>query len=78
MNLAALNISETAQQCVSMDAQAIKQSEVVFSVISDAEIQIDDLRLYSFVQILGVYDKNGNPGPLRDLIIRMNTDWLAD
>jgi hypothetical protein len=77
-NLTALNISETAQQCVSMDAQSIKQSEVVFSVMSDAEIQVDDLRLYSFVQILGVYDENGNPGPLRDLIVRMNTDWLAN
>ena len=77
-NLASLDISEAGQQCVSMDAQAIKQSEVVFSVMSDAEIQIDDLRLYSFVQVLGVYDENGNPGPLRDLIVRMNTDWLAD
>ena len=77
-NLAALDISQAGQQCVSMDAQAIKQSEVVFSVLSNAEIQIDDLRLYSFVQILGVYDKNGKPGPLRDLITRMNTDWLAD
>jgi len=46
--------------------------------VSNAEIRIDDLRLYSYVQILGVYDKNGNPGPLRDLITRMNTDWLAD
>ena len=61
-----------------MDAQAIKQSEVVFSVVSNAEIRIDVLRLYSFVQILGVYDKDGNPGPLRDLITHMNTDWLAD
>jgi len=77
-NLAALDINEAEQQCVSMDAQAIKQSEVVFSVVSNAEVRIDDLRLYSFVQILGVYDKNGNPGPLRNLITRMNTDWLAD
>jgi len=77
-NLAALDISEAAQQCVSMDAQSIKQSQVVFSVMSDAEVQVDDLRLYSFVQILGVYGENGQPGPIRDLIVRMNKDWLAD
>jgi len=77
-NLATLDIVETTQQCTSMDAKAIKQSEVVFSVLGDAEVQIDDLRLYSFVQILNVYDENGQPGSIRDLIVRMNTDWLAD
>jgi len=76
--LGALDVSETGQHCVAMDAQAIKQPEVVFSVLSDVEIQIDDLRLFSFVQILDVYDENGQPGPLRDLIVRLNTDWLAD
>ena len=78
MNSVALEVTETAQACVDMEAKAIKQSEVVFSILSDTEILIDDLRLYSFVQSLDVYDENGNPGPLRDLIVRMNTDWLAD
>lgn len=76
--IGAFDVSETAWHCVKMDAQAIKQSKVTFSVSSDVEIQVDDLRLYSFVQILNVYDKNGHPGPLRDLIVRLNTDWLAD
>ncbi len=78
MPLGALDVHETKQHCVAMDAQAIKQSLVTFSVSSDVEIQIDDLRLYSYVQILGVYNKNGQPGPLRDLIVRLNTEWLAD
>jgi len=77
-SFAALDIGETAQACVDMEAKAMKQSEVVFSILSDAEIQIDDIRLYSFVQVLNVYDENGNPGPLRDLITRLNKDWLAD
>jgi len=73
-----LDVNKTAPYCVKMDAQAIKQSEVVFSVSSDIEIQIDDLRLYSFVQMLNVYDKNGQPGPLRDLLVRMNKVWLSN
>jgi len=73
-----LVVTETAQQCTTMDAQAIKLPEVVFSISSDAEIQMDDLRLYSYVQILNVYDENGQPGPIRDLITRMNKEWLAD
>jgi len=76
--LGALDVSETAQHCVTMDARNMKQPEIVFSVLSDSEIQIDDLRLYTFVQTLNVYDEHGQPGPLRDLIVRMNTDWLAD
>jgi len=78
LSLGALDINETSHACVEMEAQAIKQSEVVFSILSDTEILIDDLRLYSFVQILDVYDENGNPGPLRDLIVRMNKDWLTN
>ncbi|NOR19973.1 MAG: hypothetical protein GQ538_07795, partial [Xanthomonadales bacterium] len=66
---AELDINDTSQNCSVMDAQAIQQSEVVFSVMTDAEIQIDDLRLYSYVQILDVYDKDGHPGALRDLIV---------
>jgi hypothetical protein len=73
-----LDVDETAEHCVAMDAQAIKQAAVVFTISTDAEIQIDDLRLYSYVQVLDVYDKNGQPGPLRDLIVRLNTVWLAD
>jgi hypothetical protein len=76
--LETLDIEETGQHCVVFDAQIMKQSEIEFSISSDAEIQMDDLRLYSFVQMLNVYDENGKPGPLRDLIVRMNTDWLAD
>lgn len=76
--LGALDVNETAQHCVTMDARNMRQPEIVFSVSSDSEIQIDDLRLYTFVQTLNVYDKHGQPGPLRDLIVRMNTDWLAD
>ncbi len=73
-----LDVDESSQHCTVMDAQAIKQSEVVFSIMTDHEIQIDDIRLYSFVQVLNVYDENGQPGPLRDLIVRMNTEWLVD
>ena len=73
-----LSLSESGQHCTSMDAQSMKQTEVVFSLLTDSDIQIDDLRLYSFVQTLDVYDENGNPGPLRDLIVRMNTDWLGE
>ena len=56
----------------------MKQTEVVFSLLTDSDIQIDDLRLYSFVQTLDVYDENGNPGPLRDMIVKLNTVWLLD
>jgi hypothetical protein len=76
--LAVLEVNKTAQHCLAMDAQSIKKSEVTFSISSDVEIEMDDLRLYSYVQILGVYDKDGLPGPLRDLIFRLNTQWLAE
>jgi hypothetical protein len=76
--MSAFDISETGQHCVEMDAQPIKQASVVFSVSSDAETQLDDLRLFSYVQKLNVYDEYGQPGPLRDLIVRLNTDWLAN
>jgi len=70
-------VTETAQHCVSMDSQAIKQRSVTFSISSKDEVQLDDLRLFTFVQKLDVYDENGQPGPLRDVIVRMNTDWLG-
>jgi len=72
------DVTENSRGCTVMDSQEFKQSEIVFSVMTDSNIQIDDLRLYSFVQVLGVYDENGQPGPLRDLIVRMNTNWLSD
>ena len=71
-----IDVTEATRGCTAMDAPAFKQSEIVFSVMTNSNIQIDDLRLYSFVQVLNVYDENGKPGPLRDLIVRMNTDWL--
>ena len=76
--LGVLEVDRTAHHCVEMDAQIIKQTKVTFSVSSDVEIQMDDLRLYSYVQILDVYDKNGRPGSIRDLIVRLNTEWLAE
>ena len=27
---------------------------------------------------LFLYDENGNPGPLRDIIVKLNTEWLID
>jgi hypothetical protein len=71
-------VSESAQHCVVMDAQSMKQTEVEFSISSDVDVEIDDLRLYSFVQTLNIYDENGQIGSVRDMIIRMNTDWLAN
>ena len=77
-HLGTLEVNETGQHCTTMDARNLRQPEVVISLLSSAELQIDDLRLYTFVQSLNVYDENGQPGPLRDLIVRLNTDWLAD
>jgi len=74
--LGALDVNETTYQCTTMDAQAIKQAEVEFSVSSNVDIQIDDLRLYSYVQSLNVYDEHGQPGPIRNLIVRLNKVWL--
>ena len=68
--------TDAGQHCTELDASVIKQSEVVFSIFADSALQIDDIRLYSYVQILDVYDLNGQPGSIRDLIVRLNTDWL--
>ncbi len=76
--LAVLEVNEKKRHCVAMEAFSIKQPEVRFSISSDVEIQMDDLRLYSYVQILDVYDEIGQPGPLRDLIVRLNKEWLAN
>jgi len=76
--MATIDINKTANRCVSFDAQPFKKLEIKFSITSDNEIQIDDLRLYSYVHTLDMYDENGQPGPTRDLIVRMNNDWLVD
>jgi hypothetical protein len=71
-------IDETAYRCIDLAVAEIRQPEITFSVASNASIQLDDLRLFGFVQRMNIYDENGQPGSLRDLIVRMNTDWLAD
>ena len=71
-----LDLNESSRACTVMDAQAMKQSEIVFSIMTDMGVQIDDVRLYSFIQTLNIYDVNGQPGPFRDLIVRMNNNWL--
>jgi hypothetical protein len=76
--IGALDISESGRQCSDLDVQSIRKPEVTFSLSSDAQLQIDDLRLYAFVQKLDVYDETGQPGPIRDLIIKFNFDWLDD
>ena len=76
--MATLTVSDASNQCAIMDAQPFKQTTIVFSISSDSEIEVDDIQLYSFVQKLNVYDKNGQPGPLRDLIVRFNNEWLSD
>lgn len=73
-----LDVGETIHHCEIMDAQTIKQAEVEFSISSNVEIEIDDLRLYSYVQVLNIYDEFGLPGPLRDLVVRMNKEWLSN
>jgi len=73
-----IDVKETAHHCATLDAQAFKRLEIKFAIASDTEIQIDDLRLYSYVQTLGVYDEYGQPGPIRDLVVRLNKVWLDD
>ncbi len=71
-------VDNIGQQCFALDIAAIRQPKVEFSLSTDAEIEIDDLRLYGFVQRLHVYDENGQPGSIRELIVRLNTEWLGD
>ncbi len=73
-----IDVNETAYRCTTLESQPFKKLEIKFSITSDTKIQIDDLRLYSYVQTLGVYDEHNQPGPARDLIVRLNNDWLSD
>lgn len=71
------SITDSERKCVALNIETIKQSHVEVSITTNAELEIDDLQLFAFVQRLHVYDENGEPGPLRDLIVRFNKEWLA-
>lgn len=73
-----LELNEPGKACTVMDSQAFKQLQIRFSITSDTQVQLDDLRLFSYVHELGVYDEDGDPGVLRDLIVRLNNEWLND
>ncbi len=73
-----LTVGDGAWSCIELDAAPVKQADVVFSLGSDSEVEIDDLRFFTFVQRLNVYDENGQPGPLRDIIRQLNNEWLGD
>lgn len=73
-----LDVGSSGNHCKVLDVEPVKKNEVVFSFSSDAEIEIDDLRLYTYIQRLDVYDENGLASSLRDLIVRFNKEWLED
>ena len=66
------------RHCAELDIQLVRSGEVTFSIRSDSDVVIDDLQLYAFVQRLHVYDENGEPGPLRNPIIKLNSEWLSN
>jgi len=70
--------SEREWNCMALDADVMKMPSAEFSLRSDTEVVIDDLRLFAFVQRLHVYDEEGQPGPLRDIVRKLNHEWLND
>lgn len=51
---------------------------LVFSVdVESGALRLRDVQLYDHVQYGGVYDLQGNPGPLHDSVRRMNRDFRA-
>jgi len=73
-----LTVGDSASSCMELDAAAVKQANVEFSLASNSEVEIDDLRFFAFVQRLHVYDENGQPGPHRGIIRKLNLEWLGD
>jgi hypothetical protein len=61
------------QNCHEFDASPIKEKkEALFGFQALDDLVIDDLKLFGFVQKLGVYDEFGRPGEFLDGIRRLN------
>ena len=59
--------------CNAFKAKAlIKAPEVKFGIEAMDDVVIDELKLFGFVQYLGVYDEFGEPGPYLETIQEMN------
>ncbi|WP_395373151.1 hypothetical protein [Marinicella sp. W31] len=59
--------------CESFNANALMHAvDVEFVVTALSDLVIDELKLFGFVQYLGVYDEDGNPGPYLQAIRDMN------
>lgn len=53
---------QAGENCTSLDAEAFrKTTPTTFGVKAITAIQIDELNLYGFTQILGLYDAQGKP-----------------
>ena len=61
------------QNCHAFDASPIKQKkEALFGFQALDDLVIDDLKLFGFVQRLGVYDEFGQPEKHLDSVRRLN------
>jgi len=61
------------RNCHSMKASPItRPTEAIFGFRALSDLVIDDLKLYGFVQSLGVYDEFGQPGTFLEEIRRLN------
>lgn len=73
-----LAIDSDNTSCVAIDIEKSKQEQIEFSISTDTELEVDDLKLFAFVQRLNIYDENGQPGDLRPTIIKLNKEWLMN
>lgn len=66
---------QPGMNCHRFKAQALMHApKVTFSITALDDVVIDEIKLYGFVQYLGVYDENGKPGPYLQAIRDMNAE----
>ena len=76
--LDSFTVGQNGNHCQALDVERIRHRTVTFALRTSERVRVDDLQLFVFVQHLGVYDRDGSAGSLRETVVRMNREWLPD
>ncbi len=64
---------DKGRNCIKLPAEKlVNAKQVEFKIIANSDIVIDELKLYGFVQRLGVYDEFNQPSIHRDAVEQLN------
>lgn len=74
-NLVAQAILDKGDNCIEFESEKfIKADQVEFKIVAKTNLTIDEIKLYGFVQKLGMYDEFNKPGSHLNAVKQLNVE----